>query len=72
VEERVAQARNLYQVELAGAELAGLHRLYEFGEVIARKDRDDGATVATVRVSKEATGRFKRAFPRARAVSLKH
>jgi GTP-binding protein HflX len=65
VEERLAGARGVYEVELEGEELGRLHRLYEFGEVVERKDRKDGSTVATIRVPQEDVGRFRRAFPAA-------
>ncbi len=65
IEERVAGG-SVYRVELKDESLAGLHRLYEFGEVLDRTDRDDGSTVAMVRVSENALAGFKRAFPNAR------
>jgi GTP-binding protein HflX len=63
IEQRLAGGRNVYRVELSGEGLADLHRLYELGDVLDRHDREDGATVARVRVRKESAARFRRAFP---------
>ena len=68
VEKRLTGDRGVYSVRLAGEALGLLHRLYEFGEVLARTDADDGATVARVRVAPEAAGRFRKAFPDAEPV----
>jgi GTP-binding protein HflX len=69
IEERVAAARNVYRVELSGEALSHLHQLYELGEVLDRADQADGTTVARVRVAKDASGRFRRAFPGATRVT---
>jgi GTP-binding protein HflX len=66
IEQRLSGGRRIYTVELAGAALASLHRLYEFGDVIERRDTDEGATVASVRVPVERDARFLRAFPDAK------
>ena len=63
IEDRVAAANRVFRVELAGADLRHLHRLYELGEVLGRTDTDEGATVAEVRVGKDAVDRFRKAFP---------
>jgi GTP-binding protein HflX len=65
IEERVAGRNRVFRVELAGAELRHLHRLYELGEVLGRVDTAEGATVAEVRVGEDALDRFRRAFPNA-------
>ncbi|MES1152159.1 MAG: GTPase HflX [Dongia sp.] len=65
IEQRVSGGRNVYRVELTGEGLAGLHRLYELGDVLDRHDREDGSTVARVRVRKEGAARFRKAFPEA-------
>jgi GTP-binding protein HflX len=65
IEQRLAASRNVFRVELSGAALADLHRLYEFGDVLDRRDEEDGSTVARVRVRKESTSRFRKAFPEA-------
>jgi len=65
IEERVAGQNRVFRVELAGAELRHLHRLYELGEVLDRVDTAEGAIVAAVRVGKDALDRFRRAFPNA-------
>ena len=66
IEHRVSTDQRVFRVELAGESLRHLHRLYEFGEVLERVDREEGSTVAEVRVQKDAIGRFRRAFPGAR------
>ena len=38
IEQRLTAGRKTYRVELAGAALSSLHRLYELGEVMARQD----------------------------------
>ena len=58
--------RRTYAVELAGAALGQLHRLYEMGEVLSRRDTDEGTTVAEVRVSADRDAQFRKAFPDAR------
>jgi GTP-binding protein HflX len=68
IEAKVSGGRRIYSVELAGAALGQLHRLYEMGEVLERTDRDDGATIARVRVAPERHAAFLKAFPAARAV----
>jgi GTP-binding protein HflX len=65
IEQRLSASRNVFRVELSGEGLAGLHRLYELGDVLDRTDRDDGSTVARVRVRKESATRFRKAFPEA-------
>jgi GTP-binding protein HflX len=67
VEQRLSGARRVYTVELAGAALGNLHRLYEFGEVVDRRDTEAGTTVATVRVPAERDAQFRRVFPDAKA-----
>jgi GTP-binding protein HflX len=63
IEERVSAGHRLYRVELHGADLGLLHRLYEMGEVLDRDDRREGSVVARVRVTAEAEERFRRSFP---------
>ena len=68
IEQRVAAGqRDVLRVELTGEGSGELHRLYEFGEVLEREDRADGATVASVRVAKDTVARFRKAFPKARS-----
>jgi GTP-binding protein HflX len=66
IEERVSSARRVYEVRLEGAALAGLHRLYEVGEVLDRSDNADGSTTARVRVARDRQAAFEKAFPDAR------
>ncbi len=66
IEQRLSGSRRTYSVELRGAELASLHRLYELGEVLDRRDTDEGATLASVRVGAEKDAQFRRAFPDAK------
>jgi GTP-binding protein HflX len=69
VERRVTAGRRTFTVELAGAALGQLHRLYELGDVLDRRDTDAGTTVAEVRVPADREAAFRRAFPEARAAS---
>ena len=67
IETHVAGGRHVYTVELAGADLGRLHRLYEFGEVLDRQDTEEGATIAHVRVHADRDRQFRTAFPAAKA-----
>ena len=69
IEKRVVGDRRTYAVELAGAALGDLHRLYEMGEVLSRKDTDQGTTVAEVRIPADRDAQFRKAFPGARAAT---
>jgi GTP-binding protein HflX len=69
IETRLSLHRLVFEVALSGEGLAGLHRLYELGEVLARTDGTDGSTVARVRVPEERLNRFRRSFPEARRAS---
>jgi GTP-binding protein HflX len=66
IESQVASVSRVFQVELSGEGLATLHRLYEYGEVLARTDAKDGSTIVQVRVPEERLRRFQRLFPEAR------
>jgi GTP-binding protein HflX len=66
IEARITGGRRTYTVELTGAALGELHRLYEMGEVLRREDTAEGATVADVRVSADRDAQFRKAFPDAR------
>jgi len=66
IEDRVVESDIVYRVELSGDAVSGLHRLYEFGDVLSREDREDGSIAAVVRVPLDAVSRFDTAFPRAR------
>ena len=66
IEDRLAESDPVYRVTLSGDQLGLLHRLYELGEVLGREDREDGATVATVRVPSMSIARFDEVFPMAR------
>ncbi|MCR4283543.1 MAG: GTPase HflX [Bauldia sp.] len=67
IERQVAGSRRIYTVELTGAALGQLHRLYELGEVIGREDTAEGATIVRVRVPPDRETAFRRAFPEATA-----
>jgi GTP-binding protein HflX len=69
IEARVTGGRRTYTVELTGAALGELHRLYEMGEVLRREDTAEGATVADVRVSADRDAQFRKAFPDARPIA---
>jgi len=66
IEDRVAAISSVFQVKLTGEGLSALHRLYEYGEVLTRTDRQDGSTIAQVRVPEESLARFRKSFPEAR------
>ncbi len=66
IEARLTGGRHTYTVELAGAALGDLHRLYELGEVLERADTDAGTTIASVRVPAERDSQFLKAFPDAK------
>jgi GTP-binding protein HflX len=68
IEARISGGRKIYSVELAGAALGNLHRLYELAEVIDRTDTAEGTTVAHVRVTPERDAEFRRLFPKAAPV----
>jgi GTP-binding protein HflX len=63
VEARLTASQQIFKVSLTGEGLAKLHRLYDFGEVLDRKDRADGTTVATIRVGRDTVDRFRSTFP---------
>jgi GTP-binding protein HflX len=69
IEQRLSGGRRTYSVELTGAALGNLHRLYEIGEVVERHDTEQGSTVAMVRVSAERDAQFRKTFPGAKAAS---
>ena len=66
VEDRLNKGRAAFTVDLAGADLAKLHRLYELGEVMSREDDEDGTTHAVLRVSEKHETAFHNEFPQAR------
>jgi GTP-binding protein HflX len=70
IEQRLSAGRQIFEIELAGAGLADLHRLYELGEVVSRVDTPEGATVANIRVPEENLDRFRRSFPTARTKTV--
>jgi GTP-binding protein HflX len=65
VEAKITGGRRIYRVELFGAGLADLHRLYDLAEVMDRVDEADGRTIVQVRVSPERDVEFRRRFPTA-------
>jgi GTP-binding protein HflX len=67
IEQRLSAGRRVFTVELAGDALGNLHRLYELGEVLERRDTEAGTTVAEVRVPVDREAAFRRAFPQASA-----
>ena len=67
IEQRLTAGRRTFTVELAGESLGLLHKLYELGEVLGRRDTDAGTTVAEVRVAADREAAFRRAFPEASA-----
>jgi GTP-binding protein HflX len=67
IEQRISGGRRTYAVELAGAALGNLHRLYELTEVIDRSDTAEGTILIHVRVPQERDAEFRRLFPMATA-----
>jgi GTP-binding protein HflX len=65
IEEHLHAGRDVFAVHLEGAELADLHFLYEMGEVMDRKDREDGSSDLRVRVAAKSVTAFRRRFPAA-------
>jgi GTP-binding protein HflX len=63
VERRLSRSHQTFKITLAGDALANLHRLYDLGEVVSRRDRPDGSVVVTVRVASDAAGRLRKLFP---------
>jgi GTP-binding protein HflX len=68
IEQRIAGGRRTYRIELTGAALGDLHKLYEMGEVLDRQDTAEGTTTASVRVPADRDTQFRKAFPAARAM----
>ncbi len=66
VEDRLNKGRAEFIVDLAGADLAKLHRLYELGEVMSREDDENGTTHAILRISEKHEAAFHAEFPKAR------
>lgn len=69
IERRVSSFGHVFRVHLSGEGLGDLHRLYEFGEVVARDDAKDGTTTIRVRIPERTLDRFQRLFPDARKSS---
>jgi GTPase len=67
IEQQLSAGRRVFTVELSGEALQHLHRLYELGEVLGRRDTDAGTTVAEVRVPAAREAVFRRTFPQASA-----
>jgi len=65
IDRQLAKGQGTYRVELSGSDIAQLHRLYEFGEVLERQDRDDGSIAALTRVNPRSVNRFLQVFPQA-------
>ena len=66
IEQNISSARPVFEVELTGQNLASLHSLYKFGEVLERSDRSDGSTSVRVRIPDASLSRFQELFPDAR------
>lgn len=68
VEDRLTRDHVAFRVDLSGADLGKLHRLYELGEVLSREDGVDGTTHATLRVDEKHEHAFHAEFPEARPI----
>ena len=53
IEQRLAQGRPVFDLDLDPADGQGLNWLYEHGEVLARRDRESGRIDLTVRIVPE-------------------
>jgi GTP-binding protein HflX len=69
VEDALHERRAVYTVQLAGERLAELHRVYELGEVLSRREHD-GVTDIRVRLPEKRLDEFLDAFPEAVAESV--
>ncbi|MBB5751168.1 GTPase HflX [Prosthecomicrobium pneumaticum] len=66
VEAKLGEGRAVFHVALSGEALGGLHRLYELGNVLERRDEEDGTVHAVVRVADKHLDAFRDTFPGAR------
>jgi GTP-binding protein HflX len=65
IEDALHAQRPVFRVHLEGAQLAQLHQLYEFGEVLERDEKGDGSTDIRVRLADKALSDFLETFPNA-------
>ncbi|MFO1184013.1 MAG: GTPase HflX [Bauldia sp.] len=64
IERRLTEAHSIFEVRLAPDEVAAAHRLYDFGEVLDRREGPDGL-VAIVRIAPRHLAPFQQQFPNA-------
>ena len=62
IEQRLAQGRPVFDLDLDPADGQGLNWLYEHGEVLARRDRESGRIDLTVRIVPERADQLRRRF----------
>jgi GTP-binding protein HflX len=62
IEERLAEGRETFEVDVDATDGQGLHWLYEHAEVLARHDLESGDVRMRVRVAPEAAERVRRKF----------
>ena len=65
IERRLMPENGTFRVELSGPAVAALHHLYELGEVLDRRDMDDGSVHVVERVFPKSINRFLQLFPQA-------
>lgn len=65
IEARIARSRPVYRLALAPGDGKSLAWLHANGEILARKDAEDGTLVLTVRLPPEREGAFGARFPEA-------
>ena len=65
IETALNSHRAVYWVTLSGERLSALHRLYELGEILDRRDDNDGVSAIKIRVANKRMDAFLKAFPEA-------
>ncbi len=63
IEALLLAPRNVYRLSLSGESTARLHEIYRLGEILERRDEEDGAVHMVVRVGSRSDAVFRRAFP---------
>lgn len=69
IEKRIAAGRPSFRIKVAAEDGAGLHWLYEEGEVIARGTDDAGDVQLTVRIAHEKEPRLRKRFAEAELIA---
>ena len=69
VEARLTAERDVYRVAVSPSDGAGLHWLYENGEVLSRRNAEDGGVTLDVRTAPARASRLEQRFPAAHKIS---